>query len=37
MLVNDKIITSVCDGCLNWHICKFSDDVKRAEIEYRKM
>lgn len=37
MLVNDKIITSVCDGCLNWHICKFSEDVKRAEIEYRKM
>ena len=28
---------SVCDGCSNWRICKFSDDVKRAEIEYRKM
>ena len=20
---------SVCDGCSNWHICKFSEDVKR--------
>lgn len=37
MLANDKIITSVCDGCSNWRICKFSEDVKRAEIEYRKM
>ena len=37
MLLNDKIIVSVCDGCSNWRICKFSDDMKRAEIEYRKM
>ena len=28
---------SVCDGCSNWHICKFSEDVKRAEAEYRKL
>ena len=28
---------SVCDGCSNWRICKFSDDVKRAETEYRQL
>ena len=28
---------SVCDGCSNWHICKFSEDVKRAEAEYRQL
>ena len=28
---------SVCDGCSNWHICKFSEDVKRAEAEYKKL
>ena len=28
---------SVCDGCSNWHICKFSEDVKRAEVEYKKL
>lgn len=28
---------SVCDGCSNWRICKFSEDVKRAEAEYRQM
>ena len=27
---------SVCDGCSNWHICKFSEDVKRAEAEYKQ-
>ena len=25
---------SVCDGCSNWRICKFSEDVKQAEAEY---
>ena len=28
---------SVCDGCSNWHICKFSEDVKRAEAEYKQI
>ena len=28
---------SVCDGCSNWRICKFSEDVKRAEAEYKKL
>ena len=28
---------SVCDGCSNWHICKFSEDVKRAEAEYNQL
>ena len=28
---------SVCDGCLNWRICKFSEDVKRAEAEYKQL
>ena len=28
---------SVCDGCSNWHICKFSEDVKRAEAEYKQL
>ena len=28
---------SVCDGCQNWHICKFSEDVKRAEAEYKQL
>lgn len=28
---------SVCDGCSNWRICKFSEDVKRAETEYRQL
>ena len=28
---------SVCDGCSNWCICKFSEDVKRAEAEYKKL
>ena len=28
---------SVCDGCSNWRICKFSKDVKRAETEYRQL
>ena len=28
---------SVCDGCSNWRICKFSEDVKRAEIEYKQL
>lgn len=37
MLQNDKVVVSVCDGCSNWRICKFSEDVKRAEIEYREM
>ena len=27
---------SVCDGCSNWRICKFSEDVKRAEAEYKQ-
>ena len=27
---------SVCDGCSNWRICKFSEDVKRAEAEYKR-
>ena len=28
---------SVCDGCSNWRICKFSEDVKRTETEYRQL
>ena len=28
--------SSVCDGCSNWRICKFSEDVKRAEAEYKQ-
>ena len=28
---------SVCDCCSNWHICKFSEDVKRAEAEYKQL
>ena len=28
---------SVCDGCSNWRICKFSEDVKRAETEYKQL
>ena len=28
---------SVCDGCSNWHICKFIEDVKRAEAEYKQL
>ena len=28
---------SVCDGCSNWCICKFSEDVKRAEAEYKEL
>ena len=27
----------VCDGCSNWYICKFSEDVKRAEAEYKQL
>ena len=34
-LVNESL--SVCDGCSNWHICKFSEDVKRAEAEYKQL
>lgn len=28
---------SVCDGCSNWHICKFSEGMKRAEAEYKRL
>lgn len=28
---------SVCDGCSNWRICKFSEDVKQAEAEYKRL
>ena len=28
---------SVCDGCSNCRICKFSEDVKRAEAEYKQL
>lgn len=28
---------SVCDGCSNWRICKFSKDVKQAETEYKQL
>ena len=28
---------SVCDGCSNYHICKFIEDVKRAEAEYKQL
>ena len=28
---------SVCGGCSNWFICKFSEDVKRAEAEYKQL
>ena len=34
-LLNESL--SVCDGCSNWHICKFSEDVKRAEAEYKRL
>ena len=37
MLQNDRIVISVCDGCSNWRICKFSEDVKRAEAEYKRL
>ena len=37
MLLNDKVGVSVCDGCSNWRICKFSEDVKRAEAEYKQL
>lgn len=37
MLLNDKVVASVCDGCSNWRICKFSEDVKRAEAEYKQI
>lgn len=37
MLLNDKVDVSVCDGCSNWRICKFSEDVKRAEAEYKQL
>ena len=30
-------LLSVCDGCANWRICKFSEDVKRAEAEYKQL
>lgn len=28
---------SVYDGCSNWCICKFSEDVRRAEAEYKEL
>lgn len=28
---------SVCYGCSNWRICKFSEDVKQAEAEYKRL
>lgn len=28
---------SVCDGCSNLQMCKFSEDVKRAEAEYKQL
>ena len=34
-IVNESL--SVCDGCSNWRICKFSEDVKRAEAEYKQL
>ena len=37
MLLNDKVGMPVCDGCSNWRICKFSEDVKRAEAEYKQL
>lgn len=37
MSLNDKVVVSVCDGCSNWRICKFSEDVKRAEAEYKQL
>lgn len=37
MLLNDKVSVSVCDGCSNWRICKFSEDVKRSEAEYKQL
>ena len=33
----NEIIESVCDGCSNWNICKFSEDVKQAEKQFVKM
>ena len=37
MLLNDKVIVSVCDGYSNWCICKFREDVRRAEAEYKEL
>lgn len=37
MLLNDKIVVSVCDGCSNWRICKYSEDVKRAEKQFMQL
>lgn len=37
MSLNNKVVVSVCDGCSNWRICKFSEDVKRAEAEYQQL
>ena len=37
MSLNDKVVVSVCDECSNWRICKFSEDVKRAEAEYKQL
>ena len=34
-ILNESL--SVCDGCSNWRICKFSEDVKRAEAEYKQL
>ena len=34
-LANESL--SVCNGCSNWRICKFSEDVKRAEAEYKQI
>ena len=33
----NEIIQSVCDGCSNRRICKFSEDVKQAEKQFVKM
>lgn len=29
--------TSICDDCLNEKICKFTEDVQRAELKYEQM
>ena len=31
MLLNDKIVVSVCDGCSNWNICKYKEEAQDRE------
>lgn len=31
MLLNDKAVISVCDGCSNWRICKYKEEAQDRE------